>query len=321
MAAVVTLSMEVELAWGVHDLGEFANLSEDGASERAYLDRLLDRCDAVDIPISFDVVGHPCQAACDGNHPGPHAPGWFDADPGTDVTSDPLYYAPDMVSNVRERETAHEVCTHTYSHVPFDTVSEETIAWEFERSQSVHERVCGERTASLVPPRHRRAPARLLRDADVEIQRMSRDTDDGTTLDRAKELLVGPHPVFEPALVDGVVETYCSSYPSLSSSALPAGQRPPPRVLQSMPRRFRQYLHRRYLERAVDHAVATDGYCHLWCHLYDICNEYQWPGVDAFLGYLADRRAAGDVEVLTMAELNEHCRSRQTEVTARASHG
>jgi hypothetical protein len=320
MSGVVTLSIEVELGWGVHDLDSAPHLSADGSPEREYLGRLLDRCDDVDVPISFDVVGHLCESTCEGDHDGPHRNGWFDADPGSDADTDPLFYAPEMVEGIRDRPTEHEICTHTYSHVPCAQATPETVVWELERAQEQLASLTGSRTASIVPPRHSRPPTAALRGADIEIMRMSRDSSGNGSLARAKELVLGPHPVQEdPVFVDGVIETYCTTYPSLTSSTLPAGQRDPPAVFRPLPVRLRQALHRRYLNRAVDRAVETDGYCHLWCHLYDLANEYQWPVVRDFLGDLARRRDAGEVVVLTMAALNEHVRNQPSEVSVRAS--
>lgn len=320
MTGVVTISMEVELGWGVHDIDDDVHLSEDGGPERASLQRLLDRCGEVDVPISFDVVGHLFESTCAGHHDGPHRNGWFDADPGTDAETDPLFYAPGMVAAIRDRATDHELCTHTYSHVPCAEVTPETVVWELKRSQDRLETVTGSKTNSIVPPRHSRPPAAALRGADVEVMRMSRDSSGDGSLARAKELVFGPHPIQEdPVFVDGVLETYCTTYPSLTASTLPAGQRPALTMFRSVPVRVRQYLHRRYLNRAVDRAVATDGYCHLWCHLYDLANEYQWPVVRDFLGDLARRRDAGEVRVLTMTELNDHVRNQPSEVSPRAS--
>jgi len=314
MSGVVTLSVEVELGWGVHDIGDFSHLSDSGNRERAYLRRLLDRCEQLDIPISFDVVGHLLQSACDGDHDGPHADGWFEADPGTDRAIHPLFYAPDVVADIRDCTTSHELCTHTYSHVPCDSVSAETLSWELGAAQEQLTAVTGSRTVSIVPPRHRRPSADLLRDADIEIMRMSRDTSDRSRPARLKELLVGPHPTFEPLLVDGIVETYCTSYPSLTSSALPAGQRSPLAPFSALPASVRQRLQRRYLRQAVRDAADTDGYCHLWCHLYELANEYQWSVVEAFLGDLAAMRNRGEIEVLTMARLNDRVRTTRREV-------
>jgi hypothetical protein len=128
MVGYVTLSIEVELAWGVHDIETNSHLSEDGSVERTYARRLLDHCDTLGLPITFDVVGHLCHASCDGNHDGTHESGWFDADPGTDVGRDSLFYAPDLIGDIAGRPTEHELCTHTYSHVPGRTATPKTVA-------------------------------------------------------------------------------------------------------------------------------------------------------------------------------------------------
>lgn len=309
MGGKVTLSIEVELGWGVHDLDGAPHLSADGSAERAYLSRLLKCSDALGIPISFDVVGHLLQSTCDGDHDGPHRDDWFDADPGTDASADPLFYAPEMVRDIVDRPFDHELCTHTYSHVPCRSVEPETVDWELDRAQSQIRDVTGSETVSIVPPRHSRPPSAALREADIEIMRMSRDTSDKSRPARLKELVYGPHPTFEPKLVDGVVETYCTAYPSLTSSALPSGQRDPLAPFRLVPVPVRQRLQRQYLSRALDAAVEDDGYCHLWCHLYDLSNEYQWPVVRSFLKELAARRDDGDVRVLTMSALNDHLRA------------
>ncbi|WP_232701046.1 polysaccharide deacetylase family protein [Halobacterium wangiae] len=313
----VTISIEIELGWGVHDVGEYPHLSDDGSAERACLGRLLEHCDSVDVPISFDVVGHLFESDCAGDHDGPHREGWFDNDPGTDEARDPLFYAPEMVRQIRDHTTDHELCTHTYSHVICGEATPETVAWELEEAQSLIRAATGSGTDSIVPPRHSRPPAEQLREAGIECMRMSRDTSDRSTAARLKELLYGPHPVYEPELVDGVVETYCTSYPSLTSSALPSGRRSVPAPFRALPVRLRQRLQRQYLRRALDEAAEREGDCHLWCHLYDLSNEYQWPVVRTFLDELAARRDRGELEVRTMAELNEQVRGDQQAVRTR----
>ncbi|SEW04945.1 polysaccharide deacetylase family protein [Halobacterium jilantaiense] len=312
----VTISIEVELAWGVHDIDERAHLSADGGPERRALRRLLDHCDQVGVPVSFDVVGHLLEGDCDGDHDGPHRDGWFDADPGTDPERAPLFYAPDAVREIRDRSAGHELCTHTYSHLVCGPADAETVGWELDRAQDGLRALTGSETMSIVPPRHSEPDAETLRDAGIEITRVSRDTSGNGKAARARELVVGPHPVFEPRLVDGVVETYCTSYPSLVSSTLPSGQRAPPAPFRALPVGVRQALHRRYLSRAVDAAVESDGDCHLWCHLYDLANDAQWPPVRDFLTELANRRDRGEVEALTMAALNDRVRARSRAAVA-----
>jgi hypothetical protein len=321
MGGTITLSIEVELGWGVHDRDGAPHLSSGGSAERTYLSRLLDCADGLDVPITFDVIGHLLESSCDGSHYGPHRDGWFDADPGTDASTDPLFYAPEMVRGIVDRPGSHELCTHTFSHVPCRSVEPETVRWELDRAQSQLRTVTGSKTVSIVPPRHSRPSSEVLREADVEIMRMSRDTSDKSRPARLVELVYGPHPTFEPKLVDGVVETYCTAYPSLTSSTLPSGERKPLAPFRVLPVGVRQRLQRQYLSRAIDEAVETDGYCHLWCHLYDLSNQYQWPVVQSFLEELAARRDRGEVQVLTMAELNDRVRGGESDDFHRADHG
>lgn len=103
--------MEVELGWGVHDLGTYDHLSPDARVERAYLRRLLARCEETNIPILFNVVGHLLLDGCDGNHAGPYPSNWFDADPGTNLETDGLFYAPDIVDQIAASPVAHELCS------------------------------------------------------------------------------------------------------------------------------------------------------------------------------------------------------------------
>lgn len=316
MDGAITISMEIELGWGVHDLPGSSHLSEDGAAERAYLERLLDHCDDIDLPITFNVVGHLLETECDGRHDGPHPEGWFDNDPGTDAATDPLFYAPEVGPNIEARPTDHELCSHTYSHVPCGEVTPETATWELETAQAQLETLTGDRPKSFVPPRHSRPPANVLRDAGIEIMRMSVDTSDRGRVSRLWELLMGPQPLFEPALVDGGVETYCTSYTSLTSAALPAGQRPVSTIFRTLPIAIRQQLQRWYLRRTVDAALATDRHCHLWCHLYDLANDVQWPVVKSFLTELAARRDRGDATVTTMETLNDRIRAVPPQVEA-----
>jgi hypothetical protein len=325
MTATVTLSMEIELGWGVHDIGETAHLSPDGAAEREYLRRLLDRCDELDVPITFNVVGHLLEEDCSGTHDGPHEEGWFANDPGTDADRDPLFYAPDLAPEIAIRSTDHELCPHTYSHVCCGEARPETVAWELETAQRRLEDLTGQRPRSLVPPRHSRPPTTVLRERDIDVMRMSVDTSGDGRLARLRELVIGPHPDFEPAVSSGVLETYCTSYPSLTAATLPAGQRAPPVPFRSMPVSIRQRLQRQYLSRTLDRTVEAGGHCHLWCHCYDLSNQYQWPIVSAFLADLAARRDRGELEIRTMAGLGDTIRAdtseraRTTEPTAGGS--
>lgn len=308
MSGTVTISIEVELAWGVHDLGRYGHLSEDGQRERAYLDRLLELCDQLDVPVSFNVVGHLLLSRCSGTHEGPHPEGWFDEDPGTNLATDPLYYAPDVVDSIRARSVDHEVCTHTFSHVELGDVDSDTAAWEVDRAQRLHEDRIGRKTVSLVPPRHAAPSTNVLGDTDIEIVRKAVPTHPRTSIHRFVELTISPPSLPDLQVATDVAETYVTVYPSLTAPSLPRGQADSHPIFKPIPGSVRRGLERRRQAAITSQTADGERDVHLWCHLADLANDHQFPLVTAFLERIAARRDAGDVDLLTMAALNDRVR-------------
>ncbi|MFC6727926.1 polysaccharide deacetylase family protein [Natronoarchaeum mannanilyticum] len=304
MTGLVTMSVELELGWGVHDLdGHDGHLSENGREERRFLRRVLDVCDETGVPMTFDVVDHLLLTACDGEHDGPYPEGWFDADPGTDVAVDPLFYAPDAVDAIRSRSTDHELCTHSFSHTPHETVDATAVSADLERGLEREAELLGERSRSYVPPRHRAPPTDVLRERGLDVVRTSIEDQADNPARRIKQLLFGPPPTGDPEWIDGVLWTYCATHPNLAAPSLPSGQRPAGRPFRWLPTRLAQRLHLQYLERATVRAIENDEHLHLWCHLYDLANEKQLAPLAAYLRTLERLREQGRVEVCTMDEL------------------
>jgi peptidoglycan/xylan/chitin deacetylase (PgdA/CDA1 family) len=305
----VTLSVEVELGWGYHDLGRTDPFSENRIAETERLDALLSACDRLEIPFTFDVVGALLLDSWPDDLDGPHADGWFDAIPKTGVDEDPLYYAPGMVRAIDDAAVDHEICTHTFSHVLFDRISREVAAWELQQAQRVNEAFGLDPPVSLVPPRHYRPPRDVLVEHGIETLRIPGYLPARTKVHKFDRLLASPQPPTPPRLVDDVVETYCTSFTSLTAASLPAGQLPVHPVFRPIPRSLRTHLHERYLNLAVERAIEADSYTHLWCHLYDMTDDDQFDPIVAFLETLAERWDRGAVEVLTMADLGDAVRA------------
>lgn len=309
MSAAVTLSIEVELGWGTHDHGRADHLSEGAREERRYLHALLALCDDLGLPIVFDVVGHLLLESCSGEHPGPYPDGWFEADPGTDASADPEFYAPDAIGAIAEAETDHEIATHTFSHVPAKTLPTSTLAADLTVALETHESVLGQTPVSMVPPRHYRLPAAVLEETDIDVVRYSLGSYEGGPLRRYGELLFGDFPTDEPQVVDGVVETYVTTHTTLTAPTLPGGQRSTHPAFRVLPTSLRQRLHGRRLNRMTRRVIDDGASLHLWTHLWNIANGVQFPVVERYLRTLAAHRDAGQLEVRTMAELGEHQRS------------
>lgn len=308
MPGRVTMSVEVELGWGYHDLGTTDPFSDGRVAETERLSALLDLCDRLDVQFTFDVVGALMLPSWPEDLDAPHEVGWFDGVPPTGSADDPLFFAPDLVQAIDDATVDHEIATHTFSHVLFDDLPRSVARWELERARRAHEEFGLDPPVSLVPPRHYRPQADVLRAEGIEIVRTPGYLPAPSKSRKLDRLLLESQPPTPPRLVDGVVETYCTEYTSLTAASLPAGQLPVHPVFRPIPVDVRQHLHERYLEGAVDAAVEADSYTHLWCHLYDMANDRQWEPIRSFLQSLADRRDRGEVEVLTMAGLNEEVR-------------
>ena len=138
MTGVVTLSIELELGRGTHDQAEYGHLSSDQSAETEALHRLLYLADRLNLPVIFDIVGHLFHDSCSGSHPGPHPELWWDEDPGTCDDSDPLFYVPDLIREIRNRETDHELATHTYFHLLADEATAEELDDELATVDELH---------------------------------------------------------------------------------------------------------------------------------------------------------------------------------------
>jgi hypothetical protein len=287
MTGLLTISVEVELGWGVHDQPERDHLSADGSAERAYLEKLLRKSEVCGVPISFDIVGHLLLNRCAGIHEGPYPPGWFDADPGTSGREDPLFYAPETAEQILNSPADHELCTHTFSHLLCRRAPDELLERELSRAQALHEAIDGP-VRSFVPPRHSPPNNDVLRRSGIRTVRQAKTAHSATIAHRFAELTVGPHPQWEPQVVDGVLETYGTTYPSLTARSLPSGQRAQSHpVFGLFPVAARQRLHLNYLKRSTRRAIESGTPLHLWCHLFDLSNELQWSVLSSYLEYLS----------------------------------
>ncbi|MFB6201234.1 MAG: polysaccharide deacetylase [Halorhabdus sp.] len=312
--ATITLSLELELGWGLVHHGGLTALSSGRQRETETLSRLLSLCDDLAISVTFDVVGHLLLSAPLVDDDRPHPDGWFDSIPRTGPETDPEFYAPDLVEMIRSTDVDHEICTHTFSHVECGDVPRETLEWELDHVLAVH-RECGlPAPTSFVPPRHSIPPYDLLRAYGFEVIRVpTYRAPDGppppTKRRRAFDIVTGSQPMQDPVLRDDLVESYVTERISLATPLLPSGQLPPHPAFRPIPISLRRRLHSRNLHRAVDLAIARESYVHLWSHLWDIANDYQWPQIADFLETLGRAQRTRELAVRRLSDVNQHVRA------------
>jgi hypothetical protein len=85
---------------------------------------------------------------------------------------------------------------------------------------------------------------------------------------------------------------------------LPAGQNSPHPALAAIPQRIRKRIHRSYLSSALNSA-SNGNHVHLWCHLWDLANDVQWPLVEEFLHNVGEAKENG-MSVATLEQLESH---------------
>lgn len=312
---MLSLSMEIELGWGSVFSPSAERHSQFSGPERTLetkrLQQLLELCEKYDLPISFDVVGHLLLDSCDG-HDAPHREWFQEHDPMDDEDRSPLYYAPDLVADISNSDTPHEICTHTYSHIPTDEMSPESVSWELTRSQTAHEQAGYPEPTSLVTPQHRSISLEVARDNGIVVLRtpdkagsaVDNYPKDGGLIERYLWNFQRNPPTAKPEWKDGVLQVFCSSGPSLTSPLLPRGQNDPHPTQRMVPLAFRKSVHRSYLSSALD--AAKDGkHVHLWCHLWDLANDIQWPIVREFLVSIGKAKKNG-MKILTFEQIESH---------------
>lgn len=306
MVGVITLSLELELGWGMHDMGEFDHLSEDRSAETRTLRRLLDVTERFDIPITFAIVGHLFHESCDGSHTGPYPDYWWTEDPGTNREENPLFYAQDLVSDIDTSTVDHEIASHTYSHILAEEASSQMLESELQRVHEVHDDFGLSEPTSIVMPRHQEPDYSILADYGIEtIRRPVRDYGSSISnpISKAWWLWSRSHPKSTIRQKEGILETTVTPHPSLTATTLPEGQSPPHTIFSAIPKHLRKQRHRRYLKNAIDIAVNEQTHVHLWTHLFNLSNDDQWSPVEDALGYLAQRRDDEQVLIRSMNQL------------------
>jgi peptidoglycan/xylan/chitin deacetylase (PgdA/CDA1 family) len=181
---IFVLSLDTEIAWGSFDEGGLRRYARHFDQERTVVKRLLTLLDRYQIPATWAFVGHllldRCSKLPDGTtHPDVLRPrydwysyDWHHCDPGTNVQSDPWWYAPDMVEMVLQAAVDHEIGTHTFSHIVADdpACTPEIFRSQIEACIVLH-RALGLSIDSIVYPRNKVAFLDLLADLGIMVYR------------------------------------------------------------------------------------------------------------------------------------------------------
>lgn len=311
----IVISIEIEMGWSMNGLGsvkQAAKLPKAKGQYKECLTRLLSLADEYGVKLSFDVVGHLMLDDCSGTHSGEYPENWFAEDHSISGDNNSLRHAPELIGLIQDDNVGHEICTHTFSHIPFEDVSKKTAMAELEKVNSQFEEWGIDGPKSLVPPRHQAPPKDVLRDAGIEIIRIpfpdGADVPPDNKLRQGLWWAIREHPLQDPQIKDGIVETYCTTFESLTAVHISNGPAPPKSdYFRKIPMRLRQAIQTRFLQSAVSRAIKYDTHLHLWTHLFNLAHEDQWPPIRRLFLALAEAKTQG-LRTVTMQELNRRVR-------------
>lgn len=294
MAGTVTISIDLELAWGNWDDPANAELRLVESCSREIVERLLGLFERHGIAATWAIV-----AALLDPDAGRPAPG-----------AEAAWYAPDIVEAIARSGTGHDIGSHGGRHLYFDRIAANEARDDLAYARAIHQRH-GLPFDSFVFPRNQIGNRAILTEQGLRIFRApdaawhqrvrERSTWAGRLANLAdKALPIAPPAVF-PVADHGLIRLPSSM---LFMSRRSARALVPPPVMG------------RKLERGIAVAITSGGTFHLWFHPSNFYHspDVQFGLLERFLRSVRVEIDAGRMAVRTMGDF-----SRSVPPTARQS--
>jgi peptidoglycan/xylan/chitin deacetylase (PgdA/CDA1 family) len=280
MAGKLTISIDLELAWGFWDIltPDILCLSE--SLERPICDKLLELFDRYHIPATWALVAAVLDRASAQGRPGNEA----------------SWYAPEIIERIRAAKVSHEIGSHGGRHVYYDRMTPAEAEEDLAFVKQIH-RDNGMALDSFVFPRNAvghldllaRAGLRTYRGADTGWVRLAPKLGSrgGKIVTFADKILPIPPAPACAARRDGLVD--------IPGSMLLPGR-------DGVRRFILPAVSRAKLAMGLKWARRSEETFHFWFHP---CNFYyraeeQFATFDWFLARAADEASRGRLEICTM---------------------
>jgi peptidoglycan/xylan/chitin deacetylase (PgdA/CDA1 family) len=296
-----TISIDVEILWGVWDSAPTKAERHCADLERAITKRLLRLFHQYGVRATWAVVAR----LLDGER-------GFDGLRGTPD----CWFAPDIVEAIRADAVGHEIGSHSYRHIYFHASTREEVLDDLRRAEAVHG-AHGLPFASFVFPRNQIAHLDVLEEVGIKVYR---STDGGIlrwaaeraarlrpALNLLEKALAVPSPLVRPIMHDnGLVEL-------------------PSSMLLMARNGMRRLVHPRALERkitdGVRRAAGEGSLFHLWFHPSNFYDDpdVQFGILERGLAEAAALRDRGQLDIRTMGDFVELADVKASAGVARAS--
>jgi peptidoglycan/xylan/chitin deacetylase (PgdA/CDA1 family) len=276
----LTISVDLELAWGVWDWVTAEHLQMAETAERPIAAALIELFDRYEIAATWAIVAALLDEDSAKSRPGRTA----------------CWYAPDIVDRLLAAKVKHEIGTHSGRHIYFDTATADEARADLAFARDIH-RTHGLPFRSFVYPRGGgghfdvayAAGLRTCSFSDVgwveAVRRLGRRAGQGAHL-LDMLLPIPPHPA-RPEPAGGLV--------NIRKSML--------LMARNGPRRFvLPLVTRAKLRAGLARAQATGGTFHLWFHPSNFYyrRDEQLATLADFLEHAANEAGRGRIEIATM---------------------
>jgi peptidoglycan/xylan/chitin deacetylase (PgdA/CDA1 family) len=282
------ISIDVEAAWGVWDKPTATYHERCARHEARIVQGLVALFDRFEVSATWAVVGRLLELD--------------EAAAKTTAHGAQIWYAPELIEQVRAARTPQDIGSHSYAHVYFGSATREAARGDLAAARRVHDRH-GLPFTSFVFPRNQVAHVDLLRDAGVKVFR---------SVDRGWYIGVRERLGRMAGRVANLADKVLPVPPAVVQPIVHATERGPIVELPSS----MLLMARNGLRRAVHPAVAvgkarlglaaarrTGGTFHLWFHpsnfYYDL--ERQLDTLGEILRAATRMRDRGEIDIRPMS--------------------
>jgi hypothetical protein len=285
-SAALTISIDLELAWGVWDRPTAHELRLTESEERPICAALIELFDRYHVPATWAMVAALLDAKSSASCPGSRS----------------CWYAPDIVEKLARAKTPHEIGSHSGRHIYFSDINKAEARDDLDFAGEVH-RAHSLAFRSFVFPRNAvghldalsRVGMRTFRGPDVGW--VSRVQPFGATLGRAANLA----DKFLPLAPQSVRADPRDGLVNIPGSMLLIGR-------NGLRRFVLPVLTRTKLAAGLRCAQRSGGVFHLWFHPSNFYyrREEQLATLAWFLACAADEAGSGRLDIRTMGSYAAH---------------
>ncbi len=179
------LTIDFELAWSrARRGGSVMSVKESlerSRRARMLIPVLLELSEKYSLPITFATVAHVALAECSHRVPPKFRPfwaeeDWYDRDPRSSLAMDKDYYGADLLEKIVASKMAHEIASHSFSHIDIgdSETTREAAVFEIKESYDILKKIYPGLTTFIFPNNHP-AYTDILKETGYGIYRIKRN--------------------------------------------------------------------------------------------------------------------------------------------------